>query len=158
MNNEPSPIGLWPKLMRTLRDNLLVQFTLASTVIATAIILAVWVVLSGGFDSLLALTRAHDDAMQAGQMIMPTAAFSGDNIVSDAANLRVLTLFVVAGVLIVWQGWKTITRQQMEVNEPTCAWRMRRKGCRRFWTPRVKASAAWTSRAGPHSPTPRQRS
>ena len=153
--------------MRTLRDNLLVQFTLASTVIATAIILAVWVVLSGGFDSLLALTRAHDDAMQAGQMIMPTAAFSGDNIVSDAANLRVLTLFVVAGgffglyvggVLIVWQGWKTITRQQMEVNEPTCAWRMRRKGCRRFWTPRVKASAAWTSRAGPHSPTPRQRS
>ena len=53
VNTGLSPTGLWPELGRVLRDNLLVQFTLASTMIATVIVLAVWMVLSGGFDNSL---------------------------------------------------------------------------------------------------------
>ena len=107
--------------MRLLRENLLVQFSVASFVIMVALAVVISMMISSRLEHNLGHLGEHGVAMMSGGMIDPSDHISIPSIAADVRNLRVVTLgalavgFVVLYgglVLIVARGSNTITRHQ----------------------------------------------
>ena len=111
-------------MKNALKENPLLQFTIVSFVIALAISVGTFVTISRGAEETLGLLSAHGDAMRMGHGIDPAAAHSMPNIRESARRFQWLTLITVAGglvglyasvVLVVWNGWRTISRQRSDM-------------------------------------------
>ena len=107
--------------MRLLRENLLVQFSVASLVIMVALAVVISVMISSRLEHNLGHLEDHGAAMMSGGMIDPADHISIPSIAADVRNLRIVTLGALAAgflvlyaglVLIVARGAKTIARHQ----------------------------------------------
>ena len=107
--------------MRLLRENLLVQFSVASLVIMVVLAVVISIMISSRLEHNLGHLEDHGAAMMSGGMIDPSDHISIPSIAADVRNLRLVTLGVVAAgfiilysglVLIVARGSNTITRHQ----------------------------------------------
>lgn len=107
--------------MKQLKENLLVQFSVVSFVIMLALAVGVSTLLTTRLSHNIDLLKDHGAAMMAGTMIKPTDPFSIPSLSRDVSNLRWISFGAVGGgfvilygglVLIVWNGWRTIRRQQ----------------------------------------------
>ena len=110
--------------MKHLKDNLLVQFSVASFMIIGIIALTLSCVITAQLDRNVEHLWEHGAAMMAGAMIDNTDHFSIPSISADVRSLQLQTLgiagvsfFVLYGglVTIVRRGWGTIVRQRHEV-------------------------------------------
>ena len=107
--------------MKYLAGNLVVQFSLASFVIMAILAAVISIILTTRLGSDLELLKDHGAAMMAGEMIKATDPFSIPSLSKDVSNLRWTTvgavgigfvILYVGLVSIVWNGWRTITRQR----------------------------------------------
>ena len=113
--------------MKHLKENLLVQFSVAS--VYFAIMLAIGLLISSMIS--LRLTHnvghleEHGAAMMTGAMIEPTDHISIPSMTSDVSRLRAITVGAIGGgflvlygslVFIVANGWRTIKRQQSDLS------------------------------------------
>lgn len=113
--------GIGRLLLRQVKENLVVQFSLVSFGLILALTVVISTVLSARLVHDIELLEAHGSAMMAGTL-KPTDPFSIPNIVNDVHNLRWVTFGTVGGaffilygslVSIVWRGWRTIQRQRV---------------------------------------------
>ena len=107
--------------MRLLRENLLVQFSVASFVIMVVLAVVISMMISSRLEHNLGHLEDHGVAMMSGGMIDPSDHISIPSIAADVRNLRIVTLGALAVgfivlygglVLIVARGSNTITRHQ----------------------------------------------
>ena len=107
--------------MKYLRDNLLLQFSVASFVIVATWGVLLAVLLTQRLSHDADLLADHGAAMMAGAMIRDTDPYSIPHLLADIDNLRWTVLSVMTGgfvllygslVGIVWRGWTTINQQQ----------------------------------------------
>ena len=110
--------------MKHLKDNLLVQFSLASFLIIGMLAIVLSAVITTQLDHNIEHLQDHGAAMMAGAMIKDTDHFSIPSISADVRTLQLKTLgiigisfFVLYGglVLIVWRGWGTIVKQRRQL-------------------------------------------
>ena len=110
--------------MKHLKDNLLVQFSLASFLIIGMLAITISAVITTQLDHNIEHLQDHSAAMMAGAMIKDTDHFSIPSISADVRTLQLKTLgiigisfFVLYGglVLIVWRGWGTIVKQRRQL-------------------------------------------
>lgn len=110
--------------MKHLKDNLLVQFSLASFVIIGMLAIILSVVITTQLDRNVEHLREHGAAMMAGTMINDTDPFSIPSLSADVRALQLKTLGIIGGgflvlygglVSIVWRGWGTIVRQRRQL-------------------------------------------
>ena len=110
--------------MKYLAGNLVVQFSLASFVIMAILAAVISIILTTRLGSDLELLKDHGAAMMAGEMIKATDPFSIPSLSKDVSNLRWTTvgavgigfvILYVGLVSIVWNGWRTITRQRSQL-------------------------------------------
>jgi signal transduction histidine kinase len=106
--------------MKHLRENLLVQFSLASLMIMLILALVIFQVLTAGFSQVIGLLQQHQAAMPSNP-IDERAPFSIPSLEREVRNLSWMVYGVMGGgfivlyaglVAIVWRGWKTMTRQR----------------------------------------------
>ena len=107
--------------MKHLKDNLLVQFSIASFLIIGMLAITLSVVIATQLEHNIEHLREHRAAMMAGTMIKDVDHFSIPSISADVRTLQIKTLGIIAAsffvlygglVLIVWRGWNTITSQK----------------------------------------------
>ena len=107
--------------MSKLSSNLLIQFSVASFVIMAVLAVALAAILTTRLNRNVDLLKEHGAAMMSGTMIMPSDQYSIPSLSEDVRDLRWITVATVGGgfvflygglVLIVWGGWRTITRQR----------------------------------------------
>ncbi len=107
--------------MRLLRENLLVQFSVASFVIMVLLAVLISMMISSRLEHNLGHLKDHAAAIRSGATIHPSDHISIPSIAADVGNLRVVTLGTLAAglvvlyggaVLIVARGSNTITRHQ----------------------------------------------
>jgi|GEM_PF-2255644 signal transduction histidine kinase len=112
--------------MKSLRENLLVQFSVTSFAIIVVIALVISFVISAQLERNIELLTAHGSAMMAGMMIEPSASYSIPSLTNAVGELRLMTflamgsgfLFLYLGlVYIVRRGWQTIKRQQTALRQ-----------------------------------------
>lgn len=110
--------------MNVLRDNLVAQFAIVSFAMMAILASSLIVVLRTSLNHDIDLLRDHGAAMMAGTMIMDTDPFSIASITRRVNNLQWITVGTIAGsfvvlfaslVTIVWRGWRTITRQRLQL-------------------------------------------
>ncbi|MCH7620365.1 MAG: response regulator [Chloroflexi bacterium] len=110
--------------MKHLKENLLVQFSLASFLIIGMLAITLSVVITTQLDHNVEHLREHGAAMMAGAMIKDTDPFSIPSLSAEVRTLQLKTLgiigvsfFVLYGglVSIVWRGWGTIVKQRREL-------------------------------------------
>ena len=63
-------------MKKSLTENLLLQFTVVSFIIALAILAATFITITNGSEETLSLLDAHDNAMLLGQDIRPGARWA----------------------------------------------------------------------------------
>lgn len=106
------------------RDNLLIQFSVVSFVVMVILALVVSFVFVEVLNRNINLLVDHSKALEAGELIDDTDPFSIDNVSTQARNLKWITLGAIGGAFIylyatlvymVWEGWRTITSQRMEL-------------------------------------------
>ena len=109
--------------MRHITNNLLVQFSVLSFVIMIALAAIMSLILTRGPDNTIDFLREHGAAMMAGSMIKATDPYSIPSLSEDTNTLRWMTFSAVGFavlylglVIIVWRGWRTITRQQASIH------------------------------------------
>ncbi len=107
--------------MRLLKENLLVQFSLASFIIIAILAIVLSVTLTAKLDRNVELLEEHGASMMAGKMIKQTDPFSIPSLRGNVRSLQLVAFgIIVAGfcilygslVAIVWQGWSTIVMQR----------------------------------------------
>jgi PAS domain S-box-containing protein len=107
--------------MRRLRENLLVQFSIASLGIMLILAMSISKILSDRLNYNMELLQAYSTASMAGITIEDTDPFSIPSLTREVRHLRWITFGVLGGgfvilygslVYIVWDGWRTINRQQ----------------------------------------------
>ena len=110
--------------MKRLRVNLLVQFSIASLFVVATLAVVISLMLTARLDRNVELLEQHGAAMMKGNMIKPGDPFSIPSLSEDVKDLRTLTFVAMGGgfivlyvalVGIVWNGWRTITRQRKEL-------------------------------------------
>ena len=110
--------------MKHLKENLLVQFSLASFLIIGMLAITLSVVITTQLDRNIEHLQDHGTAMMGGAMIKDTDPFSIPSISANVRNLQLRTLGIVWGsffvlyvglVLIVWRGWGTIVKQRHQL-------------------------------------------
>jgi len=109
-----------------LRNNLLIQFSVASFLIMVTLALVISVILSTRLNRNVELLEDHGAAMMAGTMINEEDLFSITSLQRDVGDLRWITIGAVGSgfailygslVMIVWGGSRTIKRQQSVIEE-----------------------------------------
>ena len=107
--------------MRRFKENLLVQFSVASFLIMAILAVVLSMILTSRLNRDMDLLRDHGAAMMSGTMIKPSDPYSIPSLTEDVRNLRWITYAAVGGgfimlyaglVTIVARGWRTITKQQ----------------------------------------------
>ena len=106
--------------MKSLRTNMLIQYSVISFVTMIGLVTVVSVVLANGFDQTIELLMAHGAAMASGAMTpdhphaIPKIAAKFDRLRSEVFVLMGGGFAIFYGILlaIVLRGWRTITRQQ----------------------------------------------
>ena len=111
-------------MINALRENPLLQFTIVSFVIAFAISAVTFMTISNGAEETLGLLDAHGEAMRLGHAMAMDDLHSMPKIKESARRVQWLTLITVAGgllglyvsvVAVVWNGWRTISRQKSDM-------------------------------------------
>jgi len=117
--------------MRTIRENLLVQFTVVSFVIMLVLALGLALLLNFRLNDSVDLLKVHGAAMMSGTMIQSSDPYSIPSIGDDVKTTRWLAVggvgfafLILYGslVTIVWRGWRIINRQRdalMDAQERT---------------------------------------
>ena len=110
--------------MKNLKDNLLVQFSIASFVIIGMLAITLSVVVTTELEHNIEHLREHGAAMMGGAMIKETDPFSIPSLSAEVRTLQLKTLgiigvgfFVLYGglVSIVWRSWGTIVKQRRQL-------------------------------------------
>jgi TRAP-type C4-dicarboxylate transport system permease large subunit len=105
--------------MRLLKENLLVQFSVASFAIMSVLAASVGTFITKKLDANIELLHRHGTAMMSGSMIPPSAPISIHSLASNVSDLQLFTMasvgtaFVILYmtlVAIVWRGWVTINQ------------------------------------------------
>ncbi len=108
------------------RDNLLAQFSVVTFVIMVILALVVTIVLIEILNNNLELIRERDVAVAAGEAIDPSEPISIESLSSQVNNLKWITIASIGGsfiylyatlVYLVWEGWRTIVKQRVELEE-----------------------------------------
>ena len=86
--------------MRLLRDDLLLQITLATVVVSLAVALVLASILDSRLTGIVALLEQHGTAVQAGS-VEPSDTFSIPNITQATRDLGGTVYFLVAGAIVV---------------------------------------------------------
>ena len=106
------------------RDNLLAQFSVVTFVIMLILALVVALVLIEILDRNVELLKEHDAALRAGEPIRSSDRFSIPNLSRQVSSIKWITFGAIGGsflylyltlVYIVWEGWRTIVRQRVEL-------------------------------------------
>ena len=110
--------------MKNFKDNLLVQFSVVAFVIMVILAMIVAFVLIAALNRNIELTRDHLVALESGEAIGPDDPLSLEALTNQVDNLKWVTLAAIGGsflylyatlVYLVWEGWKTIVRQRVEL-------------------------------------------
>lgn len=110
--------------MRRFKDNLLIQFSIASFVVMTVIAVVTATLLTTTLDRNIEYLQDHGAAMMAGNMIKSTDPFSIPSLTQEIRNLQWTTIAAIGigftflyGTLFsfVWRGWTTILRQRAQL-------------------------------------------
>lgn len=116
--------------MGRFKDNLLVQFSVASFVILAVLAVLIASIFSAQLNRNIALLQEHGRAMMADEPIQPSDPFSISSLTQNVRSLQRVTFGVLGGtfvilygslVLIVWNGWRTITQQQEDLTDANAA-------------------------------------
>ena len=109
------------KLMRVLKENLLIQFSIASSVVIITLAMVLAYVFTVQLNNDIDLLKQHSAAMMSGTVINDAEPFSIPSLTRNMANLQWITYSSLAGgfaflygalFLIVWRGWKIIRTQR----------------------------------------------
>ena len=107
--------------MANFKNNLLAQFSVVTFVIMVILALVTSMILIERLNRNVDLMKDHNAALVAGETINPSDPISITSLSKQVTNLKWITLAAVGGsfiylygtlVGIVWGGWKTIARQQ----------------------------------------------
>ena len=106
------------------RNNLLVQFSVVSFVIMVILALVSSFVLIEMLNRNIDLLAEHSEAISAGRTIEPSDPISIRSLSNQVSNLKWVTLGAIGGsfvylyatlVYLVWEGWRTIVRQRVDL-------------------------------------------
>ena len=106
------------------KDNLLAQFSIITLVIMVILALVLSLVLVESLDHNIDLLREHDEAIAAGKSIDSSDPLSIPKLSRQVSNLKWITLAAIGGsffylyatlLYMVWEGWKTIVWQRVEL-------------------------------------------
>ena len=110
--------------MKHLKDNLLLQFSFASSLVIGMLAITLLVVITTQLDRNVEHLREHGAAMMAGTMMKDTDPYSIPSLSADVRTLQLRTLGIIgvgfsvlyAGLVsIVRRGWATILRQRRQL-------------------------------------------
>ncbi len=116
--------------MRSLQDNLLMQFSVASFLIMVVLAVVISSILTTKLTRNIELLEKHGAAMMAGTMVHTTDGHSIPSLQRNVRSLQWMSYGVIGGgfvvlysalVSIVWNGWRTIQRQQMTLSKTHAA-------------------------------------
>ena len=111
--------------MNSLKNNLLIQFSVTSFVIVLILAVLLSLVLTVQLNRNIDLLKQHGAAMMSGTMIRDTDPFSIPSLTDNVSKLRMIAIagcatgFVYlygALFVVVWKGWKTIKVQRSELD------------------------------------------
>ena len=117
-------VNPWQESMKHLKENLLVQFSLASFLIIVMLAITLSAVITTQLDHNVERLQEHGAAMMAGAMINDTDPFSIPSLSTEVRILQLKTLGIIGVsflvlygglVSIVWRGWGTIVKQRREL-------------------------------------------
>ena len=106
------------------KNNLLAQFSVVTFVIMVIMALVISVVLIETLNRNVDLMKEHEAALVAGETIRPSDPISITSLSRQVSNLKWITLAGIGGsftylyatlVGMVWEGWRTIVRQQSQL-------------------------------------------
>ena len=106
------------------KNNLLAQFSVVTFVIMVIMALVISVVLIETLNRNVDLMKEHEAALVAGETIRPSDPISITSLSRQVSNLKWITLVGIGGSFIylyatlvgmVWEGWRTIVRQQSQL-------------------------------------------
>ena len=106
------------------RDNLLAQFSVVTFVIMVILALIISMIMIEILNRNIELLGDYNNALVAGEPIDEGDPFSIQNLRRQVSNLKWVTLGAVGGsflylyatlVYMVWEGWRTIIRQRVEL-------------------------------------------
>lgn len=108
------------------RDNIVVQFSVASFVIMALLAATIAIVYTNRLADSIDLLVIHGTLMHTGQIIPPSDPYSIPSLMHDVERLRWLMFTTIVGgfgvlyvalVAIVWRAWKTIKLQRSTLYE-----------------------------------------